>query len=68
MESDYKFECYEKYFGKKDEVIKKIEYCTSCSAKLVFTHFCDQKNLLIQETVRCLDCGDGTKKIIYVIH
>lgn len=68
MENDYKLECYEKYYGKKEEIMQRLEQCSYCKAKLVSTHFSDQKNLLIQETTRCLDCGDGTKKVIHVLN
>lgn len=68
MENDYKLEHYERYFGKKEEVLQQIEKCPFCKAKLVHTHFSDQKNLLLQETSRCLDCGDGTKKIIHILN
>ena len=68
MENDYKFECYEEYFGGIEDVMKKIDECSSCNSKLVFSHFPDYKNLIVQETARCLDCGRGNRKIIYVIN
>ena len=68
MDNEYKFECYEQYIGDTDDVLKKIDDCQSCGSKLVFSHFPDYKNLLIQETARCLDCGSGNRKVIYVIN
>ena len=68
MDNEYKFECYEEYFGGKEEVIKKIDECPICKSKLVLSHFPDYKNLIVQETARCLDCGNGNRKVIYVLN
>jgi hypothetical protein len=68
MENDYKFECYEQYYGSKEEVQKKIDDCPKCHSKLILGHFPDYKNLLVQETARCLDCGESNRKIIYVLN
>ncbi len=68
MESDYKFENFQEYFGDAKQVKKQITECKICGAKLVMTHLSDYKNLLMQETCRCPECGQGQKKIIHVIN
>ena len=68
MENDYKFFCYEEFYGTKEDISKQIDECYACKSKLVFSHFPDYKNLLVQETARCLDCGRGNRKIIFVLN
>jgi len=68
MDAEYKFECYEEYFGEKEEIIKKIDECASCGAKLVFSHLPDYKSLIIQETARCMECGKIIRKVISIIN
>lgn len=68
MDAEYKFECYEEYVGGKDDVIKKIDQCSSCGSKLIFGHLPDYKNLLIQETARCVECGQIIRRVIYVLN
>lgn len=67
-DTNYKFECYEKYLVETDQVKKQIDECPSCGAKLLLSHLPDYKNLLVQETARCLDCGNGNRKIIHIIN
>ena len=45
--AEYKFECYEEYYGGEEEVSKKIDICSCCGSKLVFSHLPDYKNLII---------------------
>lgn len=68
FDGDYKFECFEEYYGSPDEVKRIIDDCQVCGAKLVFSHLPDYKNLLIQETARCMECGQGNRKIIHVLN
>ena len=67
-DENFKFERFEDYFGDKDEVIKQIDDCKKCGAKLVFTHLPDYKNLLVQETSRCMECGQGGHRTIHIIN
>lgn len=68
QETDYKFACYEEYYGSPDEVKKHMNECKVCGAKLMLSHLPDYKNLLVQETARCLDCGNGNRRIIHVLN
>lgn len=68
QETDYKFACYEEYYGSADEVKKSMNECKVCGAKLMLSHLPDYKNLLVQETARCLDCGNGNRRIIHVLN
>ncbi len=65
---DYKFACYESYYGGPEEVLKSIDECKRCGAKLVFGHLSDFKNLIIHESARCVDCGHENRKIIHVLN
>ena len=67
-EVDYKFEKFEEYYGTIDEIKKKLDECSICGAKLILNHLPDYKNLLIQETARCLDCGHGNRKTIHILN
>ncbi|MBC7540277.1 MAG: hypothetical protein H7281_15750 [Bacteriovorax sp.] len=68
METDYKFENFQEYYGDIKNVKKIINECHICGSKLVITHLSDYKNLLMQESARCPDCGQGNRKIIHVIN
>ncbi len=68
MDADYKFEKLEDYFGEKEEIIKNIDECHTCGAKLVFSHLPDYKNLIMQETARCMECGKIIRKLISIIN
>ena len=67
-EVDFKFERYEEYFGTAEEVQKIIGECKVCGSKLLLSHMPDYKNLLVQETARCIECGSGNRKIIHVLN
>ncbi len=68
IESEYKFECFEEYYGDVKEVKKQISECKICGGKLIMTHLSDYKNLLIAETCRCPECGQGQKKVFHIIN
>ncbi|MBT3983751.1 MAG: hypothetical protein HOE90_20520 [Bacteriovoracaceae bacterium] len=67
-EEDYKFECFEEYFGDAENVKKIINKCRQCGSKMVFNHLPDYKNLLIQESARCMECGEGARKTICTLN
>ncbi len=67
-ELDFKFEKFEEYWGSSDNVKKQMGECGVCGAKLLLSHMPDYKNLLVQETARCIDCGSGNRKIIHVLN
>ncbi|MFW5887896.1 MAG: hypothetical protein ACOCUH_03755 [Bacteriovoracia bacterium] len=68
QEADYKFEQYEEYFGGVEEVMRQMDECKVCGSRLVFNHLPDYKNLLIQESARCLECGHDNRKIIHILN
>lgn len=68
MEFDFKFENFQEYFGDGEDVKKIINECQICGAKLVITHLSDYKNLIMQESARCPDCGQGQRKLIHIIN
>lgn len=59
---------YIEYFGNVEEVTKQLHHCHLCGAKLLLSHMPDYKNYFIQETSRCLDCGEGTKQSLHTIN
>lgn len=67
-DTDFKLETYEEYHGSAEEVKSSINNCLICGSKLMLTHLPDYKNLLIQETSRCLDCGCSNKKKIHILN
>ncbi len=67
-DADFKFESFEEYFGDSNQVKKQINECRVCGAKLIHSHLSDYKNLLMQETARCPECGAGGRKIIHIIN
>lgn len=67
-EADYKFERFEEYWGTIAEVQAQIQNCKICGSKLLFSHMPDYKNLLVQETARCIECGSGNRKFIHIIN
>jgi hypothetical protein len=67
-EADYNFERFEEYFGDCKQVKRIIEECRYCGSKLVHSHLSDYKNLIIQETSRCPECGNGRKKVIHILN
>jgi DNA-directed RNA polymerase subunit RPC12/RpoP len=68
IDTDFKFEKFEEYFGDIKQIQKQINNCTVCGSKLVITHLSDYKNLLMQESARCPDCGVNNKKTIHIIN
>jgi phosphohistidine phosphatase SixA len=68
QDADYKFETFEEYYGDEDTVKKQIDECHVCGSKLLLSHLPDYKNLLVQETARCLECGAGNRKVIHILN
>jgi len=67
-EFDFKFETFEEYHGSPEQVKHSIDNCKICGSKLMMTHLPDYKNLIIQETARCLECGCGNRKVIHILN
>lgn len=67
-EVDFKFETFQEYWGDELEVKKTITECKVCGSKLLLSHMPDYKNLLVQETARCIDCGSGNRKMIHILN
>lgn len=67
-ETEFKFEKFESYWGSADNVQKIIGHCQFCGSKLLLSHLPDYKNLIVQETARCIDCGEGNRKVIHVLN
>lgn len=68
MKTNYQFTDYLEYFGNAEQVTKQLHNCALCGAKLLLSHMPDYKNYLIQETSRCLDCGEGSKQALHPIN
>ena len=68
IDTNYRFEKFEEYYGSIKQVQQIIDECKICGSRLVFTHLPDYKNMLIQEAGRCPECGDNSKKLIHVIN
>ena len=66
--ADYKFERFEEYWGGVEDVKKTIGQCKVCGSKLLLNHLPDYKNLLVQETARCLECGEGNRKTFHALN
>lgn len=67
-ELDYQFEKFEEYYGDIKQVRKIIDVCKICGAKLVLSHMTDYKNLIVQESANCPECGNGKKKMIHILN
>ncbi|MBD63750.1 MAG: hypothetical protein CME62_00970 [Halobacteriovoraceae bacterium] len=67
-EMDFKFEKFEEYWGTAENVQKIMGHCRICGSKLLLSHLPDYKNLIVQETARCIDCGEGNRKVIHVLN
>ena len=65
---DFMIENFQGYWGTDKNVRRIISECEVGGAKLIFTHLPDYKNLIVQETSRCTDCGQGGKKVIHIIN
>ena len=68
MEAEYKIEKYEEYVGNAEEISNKIDRCPICKNKLLHTHYSDHKNLIVQETSKCLECGTLEKKVFHILN
>lgn len=68
LKDEFTFERYETYYGCADNVKKIITECKVCKSKLILSHMPDYKNLIIQETARCIDCGAGNRKVIHILN
>lgn len=66
--SEIKVENFLEYFGTSKDVVKKIESCNKCGAKLLLSHLPDYKTLQVQENSRCLDCGGVNKRTLHVMN
>lgn len=67
-ELEFQFECVEKYKISVDEVKEQVQYCSHCGHELIFSHLPDYKNLMMQETAKCMKCGKGSRKLIHIIN
>ena len=65
---DFKFEKFEEYYGDIKQVKKIIDECKVCGGKLIFTHISDYRNLFVQETARCPECGGSHRKLLHVLN
>lgn len=68
FDADFKFEKFEEYYGDIEQVKKIICNCQVCGTKLILSHLSDYKNLVVQETARCPECGSGSRKKIHVLN
>jgi ssDNA-binding Zn-finger/Zn-ribbon topoisomerase 1 len=68
QDADFKFESFEEYFGDARQVKKTINECQICGSRLVFTHLSDYRNMFVQETARCPECGGNHKKLIHILN
>lgn len=68
LENDFKFVRLEEYWGSAEEVQKKMKFCKVCGTKLLVSHIPDQKNLVVQETIRCIECGGSNTKTLHGIN
>jgi hypothetical protein len=67
-ENDYKLEKFEDYYGDIIQVKKIINECNVCGAKVIFSHLSDYKNLIVEESAKCPECGNGRSKLIHIIN
>lgn len=66
--TEFTLEKFEEYYGKPSQVKKQIDDCKICGAKLIFSHLSDYKNLVVQESARCPDCGSGLHKKMHILN
>jgi hypothetical protein len=66
--NDFKIENFEEYFGDILRVKSIIDNCEICGSKLIFAHLSDYKNLLIQETAHCPECGNKGRRKLHVLN
>jgi len=67
-DSNYEFECLEKYHGNYEEVTKTIEDCPSCGKKLIITHWADAATLVMEESAKCVECDFGQRKTLHAMN
>lgn len=67
-ELNFRFERFEEYYGDTNQVEKLINECKICGNKMIFTHLSDYKNMLVQETATCPECGSGNKKLVHILN
>ena len=65
---EYKVELFEEYYGDIKQVKKIIDECRICGSKLVLSHLSDYKNLIIQESARCPECGSNNRQIMHILN
>lgn len=65
---DFQFERYEEYYGDAAEVKKMLEECPTCGTRMIHSHISDYKNLIIQETSKCPECGTSPRKYIHTLN
>jgi hypothetical protein len=68
FKEEYVFVNYLEYHGGVESVVKMMSHCGQCGAKFLLSHMVDYKNYLIQETSKCLDCGQGSKKVLHPLN
>lgn len=68
IDTSYKFERFEEYYGDARQVKKIIDECKVCGSKLVHSHLSDYKHMVVQESARCPECGGGNRKLIHIIN
>jgi hypothetical protein len=66
--SYYQLDDYIEFYGNVEQVKKMMNHCSHCGAKLLQSHMPDYRHHVIQETLRCLDCGEGTTQKHYFIN
>ncbi len=64
---EYQLEDDIEYYGTPEEITRKLDECKVCGSKLSFNHLPDYKNLLLQESARCMECGCTNRKVIHVL-
>lgn len=53
------------FVGPIKEVISKYTHCESCGSHLHFTYFTDFSRNITQESRRCPECNDASRKILH---
>jgi hypothetical protein len=48
-----------------DEAVERYSHCHACGANLHFSHVTDFIRNLTQETARCPECGDKSRRVIH---
>ncbi len=53
------------FFGTAQDMMVKYCRCDQCGAYLHFTHITDFVRNLTQETARCLECGQKSRRVVH---